>query len=111
MNLIIQMNPKQNRKVTSLETKFSNVQVKYVTLQKDEILYKNIIAQMVDRRMLSYKTALEEVGFDYENELGNMENELQMVLDGVFGSDTQVVEDTEAACPVRQCMVSRGPHQ
>ena len=41
MNLIIQMNPKQNRKVTSLETKFSNVQVKYVTLQKDEILYKH----------------------------------------------------------------------
>jgi hypothetical protein len=52
---------------------------------KDEILYKNIISQMVDRRMLSYKTALEEVGFDYENEAANMEQELPLVLDGYFG--------------------------
>lgn len=52
---------------------------------KDEILYKNVIAQMVDRRMLSYQTALEAVGFDYENELGNMKQELPLVQDGVFG--------------------------
>jgi len=52
---------------------------------KDEILYKNIISQMVDRRMLSYETALESLGFDYENELGNMQEELSLVEEGVFG--------------------------
>jgi hypothetical protein len=52
---------------------------------KDEILYKNVIAQMVDRRMLSYETALEAVGFDYDNELGNMQEELPLVQEGVFG--------------------------
>ena len=52
---------------------------------KDEILYKNVIGQMVDRRMLSYETALESLGFDYENEKRNMEEELGLVEDGVFG--------------------------
>jgi len=52
---------------------------------KDEILYKNIISQMVDRRMLSYETALEAIGFDYENELGNMQEELPLVEKGIFG--------------------------
>jgi len=52
---------------------------------KDEILYKNVIAQMVDRRMLSYETALEAVGFDYANELNNMQEELPLVQEGVFG--------------------------
>jgi hypothetical protein len=43
------------------------------------------ISNMVDRRMISYHTALEELGFDYPNELNNMENELPMVLDGTLG--------------------------
>jgi len=52
---------------------------------KDTIMYMNIISQLVDRRMISYHTALEEVGFDYPNELSNMEEELPLVEDGVFG--------------------------
>lgn len=72
---------------------------------KDEILYKNIISQMVDRRMLSYKTALEEVGFDYENERANMEEELPLVEEGYFGiigspfqkSGGDNVQDTQKA--------------
>ena len=52
---------------------------------KDDILYKNIISTMVDRRMLSYETALETLGFDYENELGAMQRELPLVEEGVFG--------------------------
>jgi hypothetical protein len=52
---------------------------------RDDILYKNVLASMVDRRMLSYETALESLGFDFENELGNMQNELPLVLDGTFG--------------------------
>ena len=52
---------------------------------KDDILYKNVIANMVDRRMLSYNTALETLGFDFDNELSNMQVELPLVEQGFFG--------------------------
>lgn len=52
---------------------------------KDTIMYMNILSQLVDRRMLSYQTALEELGFDYPNELANMETEFDLVQDGIFG--------------------------
>lgn len=55
------------------------------TVLKDIILYMATISQLVDRRMLSYETALEELGFDFPNELNNMQEELPMVLDGTFG--------------------------
>jgi hypothetical protein len=51
----------------------------------DTILYMNTLAQLVDRRMLSYKTSLEALGFDYPNELRNMNEEMPLVEDGVFG--------------------------
>lgn len=51
----------------------------------DTILYMNTLAQLVDRRMLSYETALESLGFDYSNELKNMQEEMKLVEDGVFG--------------------------
>ena len=52
---------------------------------KDTILYMNTLAALVDRRMLSYRTALEALGFDYANELRNMQEELPLVEDGTFG--------------------------
>lgn len=52
---------------------------------RDEILYMATLSSLVDRRMLSYQTALEALGFDYENELENMQNELSLVEDGIFG--------------------------
>ena len=52
---------------------------------RNDILYKNVIASMVDRRMISYRTALETLGFDYTNELGNMQSELPLVMAGTFG--------------------------
>lgn len=52
---------------------------------KDQILYMNIMAQLVDRRMLSYQTAHELLGFDYNTELKNMENEFDLVEAGTFG--------------------------
>lgn len=55
------------------------------TVLKDIILYMATISQLVDRRMLSYETALEELGFDFPNELNNMQEELPMVLEGTFG--------------------------
>lgn len=55
------------------------------TVLRDIILYMSTIAQLVDRRMMSYETALEQLGFDYKNEFNNMENELPSVLEGVLG--------------------------
>jgi hypothetical protein len=55
------------------------------TILKDIILYMTIISQLVDRRMLSYRTALEELGFNYDNELKNMDVEFEKVMDGTFG--------------------------
>ena len=55
------------------------------TILRDIILYMSTIAQLVDRRMLSYETALEQLGFDYENEHGNMKKELPDVMKGVLG--------------------------
>lgn len=52
---------------------------------KDTILYMSTLAQLVDRRMLSYETALEALGFDYANELNNMEEEKPLVEDGTLG--------------------------
>ncbi len=52
---------------------------------KDDILYMNILAQLVDRRMLSYRTALEALNFDYPNELNNMQEEVPLVQEGIFG--------------------------
>ena len=55
------------------------------TILKDIILYMTIISQLVDRRMMSYRTALEELGFNYDNEFKNMEEEFDKVMDGTFG--------------------------
>jgi len=56
------------------------------TILKDILMYMSIIGQLVDRRMLSYKTALEKLGFDFMSELTNMRNELSVVLEeGAFG--------------------------
>jgi len=55
------------------------------TVLRDIILYMSTISQLVDRRMLSYETALEQLGFDYNNEHSNMEDELPDVLKGVLG--------------------------
>jgi hypothetical protein len=52
---------------------------------KDTIMYMSIISQLVDRRMLSYNTALETLGFDYANELENMQEEFDLVEKGIFG--------------------------
>jgi hypothetical protein len=52
---------------------------------QDVILYMNTISQLVDRRMLSYRTAHEKLGFDYPTELMNMKEEFSLVEDGTFG--------------------------
>ncbi|KKN59919.1 hypothetical protein LCGC14_0537440 [marine sediment metagenome] len=55
------------------------------TILRDIILYMATISQLVDRRMLSYETALEQLGFDFPNEFNNMQNEFPSVMDGTLG--------------------------
>jgi len=55
------------------------------TVLRDMILYMSTISQLVDRRMLSYETALGQLGFDYDNEFNNMKNEFPSVLEGILG--------------------------
>lgn len=75
---------------------------------KDTILYMNVIANLVDRRMLSYKTAHETLGFDYSTEFNNMKEEFDHVQEGIFGiigspwqqsSSRQTVQGTPEGTP------------
>jgi hypothetical protein len=55
------------------------------TILRDIILYMSTIGQLVDKRMLSYETALEQLGFEFDNELANMKEEFPLVMDGTLG--------------------------
>jgi len=55
------------------------------TILRDIILYMSTISQLVDRRMLSYRTASEQLGFDFDNEFSNMADELPSVVEGILG--------------------------
>jgi len=52
---------------------------------KDEIMLMSVLQGMVDRRILSYETGIEKLGFDFSNELANMKQEKPLVQDGVLG--------------------------
>lgn len=75
----------------------------------DTILYMNTLAQLVDRRMLSYRTSLEALGFDYPNELRNMEEEVPLVEDGVFGILGSPWQKAKAPGAVPEGSPSSGP--
>lgn len=89
------------------------------SILKDTIAYMNVVANLVDRRMLSYKTAHEALGFDYPTELNNMEKEFAYVRDGIFGiigspwqqsggnGNTQDVQNTPKGTPSK----GRPPNQ
>jgi len=75
----------------------------------DTILYMNTLAQLVDRRMLSYRTSLEALGFDYPNELRNMEEEMPLVEEGTFGILGSPWQQAKTAGPVPVGTPSSGP--
>lgn len=75
----------------------------------DTILYMNTLAQLVDRRMLSYRTSLEALGFDYPNELRNMEEEVPLVEDGVFGILGSPWQKSNTSSPVPVGTPASGP--
>ncbi|MCK5016002.1 MAG: hypothetical protein KAS32_02930 [Candidatus Peribacteraceae bacterium] len=52
---------------------------------KDEILMMNVIQGMIDRRIISYRTGHEMLGFDFETMLAEMEFESPLVQDGTLG--------------------------
>ena len=75
----------------------------------DTILYMNTLAQLVDRRMLSYRTSLESLGFDYPNEHRNMSEEMPIVEDGVFGILGSPWQQAKTSGPVPTGTPSSGP--
>ena len=52
---------------------------------KDEIMMMSVIQGMIDRRILSYETGIEKLGFDFSNELANFLQEKPLVQDGTLG--------------------------
>lgn len=52
---------------------------------KDEIMLMSVIQGMIDRRIISYETGMEKLGFDFNNELANMIQEAPMVQSGYLG--------------------------
>ena len=52
---------------------------------KDEIMMMSVIQGMIDRRIISYETGIEKLGFDFANEVANFLQERPMVMDGVLG--------------------------
>ncbi len=52
---------------------------------KDEVMMMSVIQGMIDRRILSYETGIEKLGFDFSNELNNFVQEKPMVQDGTLG--------------------------
>lgn len=52
---------------------------------KDEIMMMSIVQGMIDRRIISYETGIEKLGFDFDTELANMKQEKPLVQDGTLG--------------------------
>lgn len=52
---------------------------------KDEIMMMSVFQGMIDRRILSYETGMEKLGFDFANELANLKQEKPLVQDGTLG--------------------------
>jgi hypothetical protein len=52
---------------------------------KDEIMLMSVIQGMIDRRIISYETGMEKLGFDFNNELANMIQEAPHVQAGNLG--------------------------
>lgn len=52
---------------------------------KDEIMLMSVIQGMIDRRIISYETGIEKLGFDFSNEYANMIQEAPAVQAGVLG--------------------------
>jgi hypothetical protein len=52
---------------------------------KDELMLMSIVQGMIDRRIISYETGIEKLGFDFDTELANMKQEKNLVSDGIIG--------------------------
>jgi hypothetical protein len=52
---------------------------------QDELLMMGVIQGMLDRRIISYRTGHELLGYDFETLLGEMKFEKDLVIDGTLG--------------------------
>ena len=69
---------------------------------KDEIMMMSVIQGMIDRRIISYESGIEELGFDFSTELANMRQEAPMVQAGYIGIIGSPYNQTKAAPPTEQ---------
>lgn len=66
---------------------------------KDEIMMMSVVQGMIDRRIISYESGIEELGFDFSTELANMLQEAPMVQAGTLGIIGSPYNQTKAAPP------------
>lgn len=52
---------------------------------RDEIMVMNLVQGMIDRRIISYQTGLELMGYDYDTVLAQLQEEKPLVLKGDIG--------------------------
>lgn len=52
---------------------------------KDELQYMSVIQGMIDRRIISYRTGQEDLGYDHKTEVAQMEREKDLVQNGTLG--------------------------
>jgi len=52
---------------------------------RDELQMMAIVQGMIDRRIISYRTGQKKLGFDPDTELAQMDQEQELVADGVLG--------------------------
>lgn len=52
---------------------------------RDEIMVMNLVQGMIDRRIISYQTGLELMGYDYDTVLAQLQEEKPLVIKGDIG--------------------------
>lgn len=52
---------------------------------RDEIMTMNLVQGMIDRRIISYQTGLEMMGYDFDTVLAQLKAEFPLVLEGTLG--------------------------
>ena len=63
---------------------YPEVEFETISLSDEPRMIKMFL-EMLDRGVLSYKSTIEKLGFNYEQQLSEMKDELELIDDGVLG--------------------------
>jgi len=55
------------------------------TALRDELMMMNVVQGLIDRRILSYRTGIQKLGYDFDTVLSELLEEKNLVLDGTLG--------------------------